>query len=261
MRLLRRLRPRIDVARRVVAPFVFERSGLGPGALDEVDRLPELAARGRRRHVVVEGLRPRSRREARDQPAVRHVVEHRVFLGDAQRVQVQRQQVAEDDDLAALGALRQRRGDQVRRRHQAVDVLVVLVEHHAVEAELVGIGELVDILLIEAAALLRVPQRVRHRHPAGVVFLVEIRRQVRIRHEVPAVELDGFAHRQAFILLFGRFVDHRLFGALDHVRRQRIELRHQRLHLLAAALAEFHAGLVRFRDQRRIGHRGHERLA
>ena len=194
MRLLRRPRPRIDVAQRIVPALERKRPVLGPGAADQVDGLPELVARGGRGHVVVERLRPRARREARDQPAVRHVVEHRVFFGDAQRVQVQRQEIAEDDDLAALGPLRQRRGDQVGRWHQPVDVLMVLVEHHAVEAELVGIGELVDILLIEAAALLRVPQAVRHRHPAGVVFLVEVRRQVRIGHEVPAIERDGLAH-------------------------------------------------------------------
>ena len=59
--------------------------------------------------------------------------------------------------LPRLVLLRQRGGDQVRRRHQPVDVLVVLVEHHAVEAELVGIGELVDVLLVEPAALLACP--------------------------------------------------------------------------------------------------------
>jgi hypothetical protein len=96
---------------------------------------------------------------------------------------MQRQQVAENDDLAALGPLRQRRGDQIGRRHQAIDVLVMLVEHHAVEPDLVGIGELVDIFLIEAAASLRVPQAVRHRHPAGLVSLVEIGGQIRIGHE------------------------------------------------------------------------------
>ena len=42
--------------------------------------------------------------------------------------------------------------------HQPVDVLVMLVEHHAVEAELVRIGELVDVLLVKPAAL-GVPQR------------------------------------------------------------------------------------------------------
>ena len=48
--------------------------------------------------------------------------------------------------------LGERGRDQVGRGHQPVDVLVVLVEHHAVEAELVGIGELVDVLLVEPAA-------------------------------------------------------------------------------------------------------------
>src|SRR5262245_1914602 len=70
----------------------------------------------------------------------------------------------------------------------------MLVEHHAVETELIRVGELVDVLLVEPAALLPVPQPVRHRHPAGIVFFVEVRRQVRIGHEVPAVELNGTGH-------------------------------------------------------------------
>ena len=194
MRLLRRPRPRIDVAQGIVAAFPRERSVLGPGAVDEIDGLPELLARGRRGHIVIERLRSRPRRKAGDQAAVRHVVEHGVFLRHAQRVEMQRQQVAENDDLAALGLLRQRGGDQIGRRHQAIDVLVMLVEHHAVEADLVGIGELVDIFLIEAAASLCVPQAVRHGDPAGLVSLVEIGGQIRIGHEVPAIELDRPGH-------------------------------------------------------------------
>src|SRR6266508_3117590 len=104
------------------------------------------------------------------------------------------QEIAEDDDLAAFGLLRERRRDQVGRRHQAVDVLMVLVEHHAVEAVLVGIGELVDIFLVESAAARAVPQAVRHRDPAGVVNLVEVGGEVRVRHKVPAIELDRIAH-------------------------------------------------------------------
>jgi hypothetical protein len=107
---------------------------------------------------------------------------------------MQRQQVAENDDLAPLGPLRQRRGDQIRRRHQTIDILVMLVEHHAVEADLVGIDELVDVFLIEAAATLCVPQAVRHGDPAGLVSLVEIGGQIRIGHEMPAIELDRPGH-------------------------------------------------------------------
>src|SRR5262249_51350576 len=70
----------------------------------------------------------------------------------------------------------------------------MLVEHHAVEAELVRVGELVDVLLVEAATLLRVPQLVRHRDPAAIVFFIEVRRQMWIGHEVPAVECDGCGH-------------------------------------------------------------------
>ena len=194
MRLLRRSWPRIDVAQGIMAAFPCERSVLGPGTMDEIDRLPELFARGRRGHIVVERLRSRARRKAGDQAAIRHVVEHGVFLRHAQRIEMQRQEVAENDDLAALGLLRQRGRDQIGRRHQAIDVLMMLVEHHAVEADLVGIGELVDIFPIEAAASLGVPQAVRHGDPAGLVSLVEVGGQIRIRHEMPAVELDRLGH-------------------------------------------------------------------
>ena len=111
---------------------------------------------------------------------------------DPQRIAVQRQEIGENDDLAFAGFLGERRGDDVGRRHQPVDVLVVLVEHHAVEAERVGVSELVDIFVQQAARLLPIPKRIGHGDPAGVVFLVEIGRQVWIGHEVPAEELNGF---------------------------------------------------------------------
>src|SRR5215470_10408930 len=105
MRSLRRARPGIDVAQRVMATFVLERTVLRPGSGDEVDRFPELLARGGGRDIVVEGLRPRAGRESGDQSPIRHVVEHRVFLGDAQRREVEWKKAPENDDLAALGLL------------------------------------------------------------------------------------------------------------------------------------------------------------
>ena len=86
----------------------------------------------------------------------RHHVEHGELLGHAQRRVVQRQGVADDGDLAALGPLRQGRGDEVGRRHQAVGVLVVLVDADAVEAQLVGVGQGVDVFVVELVALDRV---------------------------------------------------------------------------------------------------------
>ena len=86
----------------------------------------------------------------------------------------------------------QGRGHDVGRGHGAVGVLVVLVQDHAVETQFVGVGELVDILLIEAARLAVVPELVRYRHPSRVFFFVKIRGQVGIGHEMPAKKLHGF---------------------------------------------------------------------
>src|SRR5205085_8514907 len=75
-------------------------------------------------------------------------------------------------------------------------VLMVLVEHEAVKAELLGIDQLIDVFLIEAGGALTIPQRVRNRHPAAVVALIEVRRQVGIGHEMPAEQL----HRSHLVL-------------------------------------------------------------
>ena len=170
--------------------LVAERPVLGPGAVDQVDRLPVARAGLRLRDVVVEGLGPAAHGEAGDEPPAAHRIDHRVFLGDAQRIEMERQEIAEHDELRALGALRQRRRDEIRRRHQAIDVLVMLVEDEPVETQLLGIGQLVDIFLVQSVGLFPVPQAVRHRDPAAVEALVEIRGQIGIRHEVPAIEFD-----------------------------------------------------------------------
>ena len=63
-----------------------ERSGLGPGAHDEVMRLVEAVLRFRRvdAHRVIFGAD--AAHEAGDEAAARQIVEHRVFLGDDQRI-------------------------------------------------------------------------------------------------------------------------------------------------------------------------------
>jgi hypothetical protein len=58
---------------------------------------------------------------------------------------------------------------------KSVDVLVMFVQHQSIEAELLAVRELIDVLLIEPAGLLAIPELVRYRNPAGVVLLVEVR--------------------------------------------------------------------------------------
>jgi hypothetical protein len=113
MRPLVGLRPQIDVAQRIIFAIVLERAGLGPGALDQVHRFPELVASLRLRDVVVEGLGPAADCEAGDQAASAHVIDHGIFFCHPQRIAVQGQEITENHDLAVLGALRQSRRDDV----------------------------------------------------------------------------------------------------------------------------------------------------
>ena len=85
--------------------------------------------------------------KARDQPAVRHAVEHRQLFGEAQRL-VQRQQIAVNQQLQVLGALRRGGGEQIRRVHQSVGRAVMLVEADAIIAEPVELlpgGEMLGV--------------------------------------------------------------------------------------------------------------------
>ena len=133
MRLLHRARPDRDVLVRPELALVGEHV-LGPGAGDDLVGFLEARARIRQRHVVDLVLARDAAREARDQPAVRQAVEHRQLFGQPQRL-MQRQQVAVDQELQLLGALRGRRRHQVRRVHQPVGRAVMLVEADAVIAE------------------------------------------------------------------------------------------------------------------------------
>ena len=67
-------------------------------------------------------------------------VEHGELLGHAERRVVERQRVADDGDLHSVRLAGEDRGDEVGRRHEAVGVLVVLVDADAVEAQLLGVG-------------------------------------------------------------------------------------------------------------------------
>ena len=107
MRPLHRPRPDRHVLVRPELPRVGEHV-LGPGAGDDVVGLLEAGARFVERHVVHLVLARDAARKARDDAAVGQAIEHRQLLGQPQRL-VQRQQVAVDQELQPLGALRRRR--------------------------------------------------------------------------------------------------------------------------------------------------------
>ena len=93
--------------------------------------------------------------------------------------------------MTRLRALDQGAGDQVRRRHQAVGGLVMLVDADRIEAELLGIDERVDVAGVFLGALDRVVKVVRQHHPGRAVLcrLLEVERPV--RHQMEGDELHG----------------------------------------------------------------------
>src|SRR5262249_54760583 len=79
---------------------------------------------------------------------------------------------------------------EIRARHEAVRVLVVLVRAHAVEAALRGVRELVErpvVVLAHAARVGQLPPG--RRHPDGLVALLEVGGQLAIRHQMEGADL------------------------------------------------------------------------
>ena len=122
---------------------------LGPGAGDDLEGLLETGAQFGQRHVVHLVFARDAAREAGDQPAVRQAVEHRQLLGQPQRL-VQRQQIAVDQELQLLGALRGGRRHQVGRIHQPVGRAMMLVEADAVIAQAVHLLPGIEMLGVGA---------------------------------------------------------------------------------------------------------------
>ena len=195
-RLLDRLGPAIDVAQLGVAAVEGERLVGRPRLADQVVRLGVLLAGQRRDGAVgVVGVHRGADREARDQPPARQHVEHGELLGHAQRRIVERDRVAEHDQRRLRGPARQGRRHDVGRRHQAVGVGVVLVDADAVEAHLLGIFELVEILVIGDVAELGLVHAVGQVDPDRAVLLPEVVRHVRPGHQME----PGEFHRSLLV--------------------------------------------------------------
>ena len=167
MRLLVRPRPDVHVFEVIVPALEGEWSRPRPALHHEIVRLLE-ARVGECRigaHRVIFGAD--AAHHAADQPPAGDAVEHGVLLRQRERMLAQAERVAEDRDLGVLGAPRQRGGHDHRRRHQPVGVLVMLVDGDAVEAELGGKLELIEIAVVELVAFLGIEIAVRQHHPGS----------------------------------------------------------------------------------------------
>ena len=195
MRLLDRPRPQVH-HRQLIVLAVPGKNFLGaPGFLHQRQRLAvTLALLDRHDAVGDRRVGRQSGRKARHQTAAADAVDHGVFLGDPRRRAGRGQGRAElhDRDVHAVGGARQHRAHQARIGHETVDVLVVLVGAHPVHAGARRVDEFVERPVVILAHLLRIgdvePDRI---DVGGLVMLVEIRRQIAIRHQVEHADFHG----------------------------------------------------------------------
>ena len=127
--------------------LVAEGAGRRPRLEDEVDAFLEVFAIERGIGVVGELLAAGAAHPSGNQAALREQIDHRELFGEAQRIGDRRHRIAEQHDLRALGRTREHRRLDIHHRAEAERRAMMLVEHQAVEAEVLGIDLLVDVLV------------------------------------------------------------------------------------------------------------------
>ena len=133
--------------------FPRERFGFGPRLDDQSDRFALAAARFARSDVVGEILVRHAAHEARDQPASAHDVQHRIFLGDPDRIE-HRNEIADHRELGVSRPVDQCGADQIAVGHHPVGTEMVLVASEPIEAAFFRIGDAVDVVLVELPTVL-----------------------------------------------------------------------------------------------------------
>ena len=201
--LLQRHRPRVDDAVLIMRAFPAERPLARPGGDDEIVRLLEALAVVGGADAVGELLLAAAADKARDEPALRDHVDHRQLFGEPHRVLGQRQRVAEQHDLRLLGHRGEDRGKDVAFRLHAERRVVVLVQHEAFDAHLLGVDVLLEIFVVEPAAGNRIEILVREHQRGGAEFEADIGR-------VGGHRLLGEIHHMHGFLLFPALCEPRL---------------------------------------------------
>ena len=199
--LLQGQRPRIDDAVLIVRALPAERTGHGPGLHDQVVRLLEALAVVGGVHARRQLLLSAAAHEPGHEPALRDHVDHGQLLGEPDRVLGERQRIAEHHDLDALGGAGQHGCEYVGLGLHAERRVVVLVQHDAVDADLLGVDVLLEIFAIEAAARDRIEMLVGEGERGGAVFQALFRVVGRHRllgeiHQVHAIFSRGARERR-----------------------------------------------------------------
>ena len=130
-------------------------------------------------------------RKARHEPAAAGDVQHGELLGHADGRVVEGQAVAQHDKGGVGRAPGKHRRHQVRGRHDAVCVVVVLVDADPVKPYLVRVFELVQVLVVQMVSLDRIEEMAGDVDPHAAVLLLEVLGQQPVRHQVEPAYFHG----------------------------------------------------------------------
>ena len=183
--------PGVHVSVVVVLALPAEGSGVGPCLDNEVMRFLESLAVEYGRGVVGYALASAAAHEAGDEPAVADHVYHGKLLGEPEGVVPDGQDIAQNDDLGLGGLAGEDGSSDVGHALHTEGGAVVLVEHEAVEAHLLGVELFVEIPVVERRADLGVVHLVADAevgglgsHEAGLVVLPGLLGEVSYKHDV-----------------------------------------------------------------------------
>src|SRR5215510_7717440 len=156
MGLLDRQAPRVDETIVEMLALIAKRTGLGPRLDHHFMCFVEVLAIEGGVGIGGELFATATAYPPSDQPAAGDHVDHAELFGEAQRIAYYRQRVAQENDFYLLGDTCQNCSFDVHHRAHAKGGVVMLVQHHAVEAELFGEDLLVEILIEQLSALDRI---------------------------------------------------------------------------------------------------------
>ena len=148
-----------------------EGAGGGPGLDQQVVALLETIPVLHRVDVGGDGLHAGAAHHAGDHPPAGDHIDHGDLFGEAHRVLVDGQDVAQQQYLGVLRGAGQHGGGQVARGVHARRRAVVLIDHDAVVAQLVHILALVEVPLEQGIGRLGVKKAVGESEAYGRMFL------------------------------------------------------------------------------------------
>ena len=197
MRILHRTRPQIHFRQLRVFAVPGEELLRRPRFQDEVDTLPPAFAVLHRRDAVADrDVVAKAGRQARNQAAAAETIDHRVFLGEADRrrrrdggAKLQKRDLIQS---LIAGQPGEHRAEQIRVAHESVRILMMLVGADGVEAELGRKHQLINRPIVIVGDFIGIavfpPRRIDpgRRQLAGKVL-----RQVAVGHEMKHRDFHG----------------------------------------------------------------------